>query len=148
MLERPCGEATQREEKMPTHPLLCQLKSASIFSASPARCECTILHMSPRLWPSSYPSCHRVQQRWAVPPRRAPNADSLAEMSTSATLRASLMVQTVKNLPEMQEVWVRSLGWGDHLNKKMTTHSSILAWRIPWTEEPGRPMGSQRVGQE
>ena len=53
----------------------------------------------------------------------------------------------VKNLPAMQETWVRVLGWGNPLEKGMATHYSILAWRIPWTEEPGRlqPMGSQRV---
>ena len=43
----------------------------------------------------------------------------------------------VKNLPTMQETWVQSLGWGDSLEEGMTTHSCILAWRIPWTEEPG-----------
>ena len=60
------------------------------------------------------------------------------------------MAQTVKNLPEMQETQVRSLGWEDPLEKGMATHSSILAWRIPWIEEPGRPqsMGSQRVGHD
>ena len=54
----------------------------------------------------------------------------------------------VKNLPAMQETRVRSLGWEDPLEKGMATHSSILAWRIPWTEEPGRlqSMGLQRVG--
>ena len=51
---------------------------------------------------------------------------------------ASLIAQSVKNLPEMQETWVWSLGQEDSLEKKMETHSSILAWRIPWTEEPGR----------
>ena len=58
------------------------------------------------------------------------------------------MAQTVKNPPAMQETWVRSLGWEDPLEKGMATHSSILAWRIPWTEEPGRLqlMGLQRVG--
>ena len=50
---------------------------------------------------------------------------------------ASLMAQTVKNLPAMQETQVQSLGWEDPLEKGMATHSSILAWRIPWTEEPG-----------
>ena len=57
------------------------------------------------------------------------------------------MVQTVKNLPAMQEIWVRSLGWEDPLEEEMATHSSILARRIPLTEERGRlqPMGSQRV---
>ena len=60
---------------------------------------------------------------------------------------ASLVAQRVKPLPAMQETWVRSLGWEDSLEKEMATHSSILAWRIPWTEEPGRPqpMGSRRV---
>ena len=48
-----------------------------------------------------------------------------------------LVAQIVKNLPSVQETWVRSLGWEDPLEKGMATHSSILAWRIPWTEEPG-----------
>ena len=52
-----------------------------------------------------------------------------------------------KNLPAVQEIQVQSLGWEDPLEKGMATHSSILAWRIPWTEEPGglQSMGSQRV---
>jgi len=56
----------------------------------------------------------------------------------------------VKNLSAMQETWVRSLGWDDPLEKEMATHSSILAWRIPWTEEPSglQSMGSQRVGHD
>ena len=60
------------------------------------------------------------------------------------------MAQMVKNLPTMQETWVRSLGWEDPLEKGMATHPSILAWRIPWTEEPGRlqSMGSQGVGHD
>ena len=63
---------------------------------------------------------------------------------------ASLVAQTVKNPPEMRETQVRSLGWEDPLEKEMTTHSSILAWRIPWTEELGGPQstGSQRVGRD
>ena len=54
----------------------------------------------------------------------------------------------VKNLPAMQETQVPSLGWEDPLEKQMATQYSILAWKIPWTEEPGRPQstGSQRVG--
>ena len=51
---------------------------------------------------------------------------------------ASLLTQSVKNLPAVQETWVRVLDWEDPLEKEMTTHSSILAWKIPWTEEPGR----------
>ena len=54
----------------------------------------------------------------------------------------NLMAQTVKNLPAMQETWVQSLGQEDSLKKEMETHSSILAWRIPWTKES---MESQRV---
>ena len=63
---------------------------------------------------------------------------------------ASLVAQTVKNPPEMLETWIRSLGWEDPLQKGMATHSSILAWRFPWTEEPGRlqSLGSQRVGHD
>ena len=53
------------------------------------------------------------------------------------------MAQTVKNLPAMREIWVRSLGQEDPLEKGMATHSNILAWRIPWTEEPG---GLQFIG--
>ena len=57
------------------------------------------------------------------------------------------VAQMVKNLRAIQETWVRSLGWEDPLQKGMATHSSSLAWRIPWTEEPGGPqsIGWQRV---
>ena len=51
---------------------------------------------------------------------------------------ASLVDQMVKNLPAMQETWVQSLGWKDSLKKGRATHSSMLAWRISWTEEPGK----------
>ena len=60
------------------------------------------------------------------------------------------MAQTVKRLPTMRETWVQSLGWEDPLEKGKATHSSILAWKILWTDEPGRlqSMGSQRVGHD
>ena len=60
----------------------------------------------------------------------------------------SLVAQILKNLPALQDTWVQSLGWEDLLEKGTATHFSILAWRIPWTEEHGRlqSMGSQRVG--
>ena len=58
-------------------------------------------------------------------------------------LRASLVVQRLKCLPAVWETWVQSLGWEDPLEKEMATHSSILAWRIPWTEELG---GLQSMG--
>ena len=60
------------------------------------------------------------------------------------------MGQTVKRLPTMLETWVQSLGGEDLLEKQMATYSGILAWKIPWTEEPGRlqSMESQRVGHD
>ena len=63
---------------------------------------------------------------------------------------ASLVAQSVQNLSAMQETWVRSLGWEYTLEEEMATHSSILAWKISWTEELGglQSMGSQRVGHD
>ena len=60
------------------------------------------------------------------------------------------MTQLAKNLPAVQETWVQSLGWEDPLEKGMVTHFIILAWRIPWMEEPGglQSVGSQRVGYD
>ena len=76
------------------------------------------------------------------------NEACLQSLKTHTTW-ASLVSQMVRNLPAMKEIWVWSLDWEDTLEKGMAAHSSILAWRIPWTEEPGepKPMGSQRVGQ-
>ena len=69
---------------------------------------------------------------------------------TFSLYRALLVAHTVKNLLTIQETWVWSLGWKDPLEKEMATHSSPLAWRIPWTEEPGglQSTGSQRVGHD
>ena len=67
------------------------------------------------------------------------------------TLRgASLVAQMLKHLPAMWETWVQSLGWEDPIEKEMAIHSSLLAWRIPWMEEPGglQSTGSQRVGHD
>ena len=68
----------------------------------------------------------------------------------SDSLWASLVAQLVKNLPATWETWVQSLGWEDPLEKGTAMHSTILAWRITWTEEPGglQSMGSQRVGHD
>ena len=65
-------------------------------------------------------------------------------------LPEALVAQTVKRLSTMRETQVQSLGWEDPLEKEMAIHSSTIAWKIPWTEEPGRlqPMGSQRVGHD
>ena len=61
-----------------------------------------------------------------------------------------MATQTVKSLPAMRETWIQSLGRENRLEKEMAAHSSIFAWRIPWTEEPGGPQstGSQRVGHD
>ena len=69
---------------------------------------------------------------------------------TLTEIWVSLVAQMIKNLPVMQETWVRSLGQEVPLEKEMATHSGILAWRIPQTEDPGRlqSMGFQRVGQD
>ena len=63
---------------------------------------------------------------------------------------ASLVAQQVKNTPAVWETWVQSLGWEDLLEEDMATHSTILVWRIPCTEEPGglESMGSQKVGHD
>ena len=62
----------------------------------------------------------------------------------------SLVAQKAKNLPAIQETWVQSLGQEFALEKEMATHSNILAWKIPWTEDPGRlpSMGSERFGHD
>ena len=62
--------------------------------------------------------------------------------------KASLVAQMVKNLPAMQKTWIRSLGQEDPLEKGMATHSSILTWKIPWTEEPGRLQSMELQSQK
>ena len=87
----------------------------------------------------------QVRESSPLPPNTsAPMAGLIA---LTKALQASLVAQMVKNLPVMRETQVRSLDWEDPLEEGMATHSSILAWRIPWTEEPGglQPVGSQRV---
>ena len=78
----------------------------------------------------------------------SPETTTTNKNSYSLTFWASLVAQSVKNLPTVQETWVQSLGWEDPLEKEMATHSSILSWKISWTEEPGglQSMGLQRVG--
>ena len=72
--------------------------------------------------------------------RKRGEAGLKVDLATSGSL-----AQLVKNLPEMQETWVRSLGWEDPLEKGKAAHSSILAWRIPWTVQS---MGAQRIGHD
>ena len=75
---------------------------------------------------------------------------TLVAASEAYSLGAFLVAQSVKNLPAVQETWVRSLSWNDPLEKEMATHSSILAWKTSWTEESDElhSMGSQRVGHD
>ena len=75
---------------------------------------------------------------------------SLVVQWSTCRCRASLVAQRLKHLPTMWETWVRFLSQEDPLEKEMATHSSILVWRIPWMEEPGRlqSMGLQRVGHD
>ena len=74
----------------------------------------------------------------------------MSKIKHTLTKWTSLMAQMVKCLPAMQETWVQFLGREDTLEKEMATHSNTLAWKIPWTEQPGRlqSMGSQRVGHD
>ena len=101
---------------------------------------------------------HQHQERWAEG-RQETSAVSVLRVNMVGgsygcfvfifSLWASLVAQMVNNLPAMQETWVRSLSWENPLEKRMATNSSILAWRVPWTEEPCRlqSMGSQRCGR-
>ena len=78
------------------------------------------------------------------------NVGILLSTTSDSVFRVSLVSSMVKNLPPVQETWVQSLGWEDFLEKGMATHSSILAWRIPWIEEPGKLQSKelQRAGQD
>ena len=90
-----------------------------------------------------WPTVHGVAKSWT-------RLSDFTFTFTFSDYSASLVAQRLKCLPAMQETWVRSLGWEDPLEKEMATHSSTLAWEIPWMEDPGRPqfMGSQRVGHD
>ena len=83
-----------------------------------------------------------------VPIPKKGNAKECSNYCTVALI--SHVSQRLKHLPAIWENWIRSLGREDPLEKEMATHSSILAWRIPWTEEPGglQSMGLQRVGHD
>ena len=84
----------------------------------------------------------------AFTPKLKQNITKLFNITSLEEIRAPLVAQMVKNLPSVQETQFQSLGWEDPLEKGITTHSSILAWRIPWTEEAGRLqfMGLQKIG--
>ena len=108
---------------------------------------CSFVHLVPgpgRAWQSQWGQDLRSSVSCTVTLGR--NSVSIP-LCVLELLRTSPVAQLVKNLPAVQETWVQSLGWEGPLEKEMATHSSILAWRIPWTEEPGglQSTGSQRV---
>ena len=104
-------------------------------NGNPLQCSCL---ENPRDRGACWAAVYGVTQSWT----------RLTRLGSSSSVQTSLVAQTVKLLPTMWETWVQSLGQKDLLEKEMATHSSILAWKIPWMEEPGRlqSIGSQRVG--
>ena len=91
------------------------------------------------LWESSCQSLHPgISVTSVLAPETTPICPMALQGSLVVLALASLVAQRLKRLPPMRETWVQTLGWEDPLEKEMVTHSSILAWRIPWTEEPGR----------
>ena len=95
---------------------------------------CYSLEVFPDGSVSKESSCNAGDPGWIPGSGRSPGEGIGNPLQSSW---ASLVTQLVKNPPVMQETWVRSLGWEDPLEKGKAAHSSILAWRIPWTEEPG-----------
>ena len=95
-----------------------------------------------RAWVQKLAQCHFYHILFRFKTKRSRPYFSMGPLSKNMRPAlmcwASLVVQRVKNLPVIQETWVQSLGWEDPLEKGMATHSSISAWRIPWTQEPGR----------
>ena len=112
------------------------------------------VHPLPGVWrgdrPPTYSTFPNKMSRVPVSLLADPMQSGLGSSSLSGINSTSLVTLSVKSLPSMRETQVQSLGREDPLEKKMDTHSSILAWRIPWTEEPDglRSMGSPRVGHD
>ena len=96
----------------------------------------------PDIWGIDVPLTHPLPEK--------PAEEHALHHPFDKLLWVSLVAQSLKHLPAMQETWVQSLCWEDSLEKEMATHPSILAWRIPWMEEPGglQSMGSQGVGHD
>ena len=90
-------------------------------------------------WDANFPSQDHEDSK---------TGQSYLQLPGKLKLSRERVAQRLKHLPEMRETWVRFLGWEDPLEEEMAPHSSTLAWRVPWTEEPGGlwSMGSQRVG--
>ena len=119
-----------------------------------------VLKVRPR-WAASAPLGLLLTMHILRPHPRPIESETLgtgpSNLCLASPLDDSLVIQPVKNPPEMQETQIWSLGWEDPLEKEMATHFSSLAWNIPWTEKPGRlpstyqasqSMGSQRVGHD
>ena len=126
----------------------CQLagnnnnKKKTTFPKIHIFCHIGEIFMNPLVWDKCYTLSSSVTME---------DADSIKKERNSIWGNwASLVAQLLKNLPAVEETRVQSLGWEDPLEKEMATHSSILAWKISWTEEPGglQPMESQRVGHD
>ena len=119
-----------------------QQKKKTTFPKIHIFCHIGEIFMNPLVWDKCYTLSSSVTME---------DADSIKKERNSIWGNwASLVAQLVKNLPAVEETRVQSLGWEDPLEKEMATHSSILAWKISWTEEPGglQPMESQRVGHD
>ena len=113
---------------------------------NPLQYSCLEHPMDRGAWQATVYGVTRVGHDWVTCVHACARVRARAHTHTHT--EASLVAQTVNNPAAMQDTWVWTLGWEDPLEEGMATHFSILAWRIPWTEEPGglQPMGSQRVG--
>ena len=102
------------------------------------------------IWPRLETESEAVIRGVAPWIRWCQTSASRKNLKTFLLFKTSLVAQKVKRLPTTQETWVRSLSWEDLLEKEMATTSSLLAWRIPWTEEPGglQSTGLQRIGHD
>ena len=104
-----------------------------------------VIHPSSIIHPFIPHTTHHCGECWGPrheQGRQGPSSTPACDLSCDAPSPLGFPGgSVVKNLPAMQETWVRSLGWEDPLEEEMATHSSILAWRIPWTEESGSPRG-------
>ena len=98
----------------------------------------------------AHPECGEYRDGSDLVPVPRETEDTFTTVTAAMAFYSSLVAQSLKRLPPMQETRVRSLGREDSLEKEMAIHSSILAWRIPWTEKPSRlqSTGSQRIGHD
>ena len=131
-------------------PFPSPLSTANLLSMSIGQFLCCGELPLRRLWGSIYAWCHTAFAFLWLPSLRMIVSGRICVAANGIILLfwgAFLVARMVKNLPAMRETQVRSLGWEDHLEKEMANHCSILAWKIPWTEEPLRlqSKGSYRV---